>query len=212
MFCVVHTCMHMDMTCWESREYKSGLARSSFCRSGFCYLFKTSCYLYKTLYLCLCARSSLFGYRHDTWSMNGSRGNDIQSSNFGARSFDGWIAGCNGGWVEYTNFRIAALELRRSGSRLFRSLVTAKSLSVLMFWMSHGDPWPTLQILAKQVFSMVASSAAHLSGIPQHLRLFIQSKGTVSARPPSKSRFTKQQNVAAAFSNNDDITHSDADY
>ena len=61
--------------------------------------------------------------------------------------------------VEYTNSRIAALEMRRSGSRLFCSL-TAKSMSVLMFWMSHGGPWPTLQILAKQVFSMVASSAA----------------------------------------------------
>ena len=34
--------------------------------------------------------------------------------------------------VEYTKFRIAALEMRRSGSRLFRSL-TAKSMSFLMF-------------------------------------------------------------------------------
>ena len=38
--------------------------------------------------------------------------------------------------VEYTNSRIAALEMRRSGSRLFCSL-TAKSMSVLMFWMSQ---------------------------------------------------------------------------
>ena len=32
-----------------------------------------------------------------------------------------------------------------------------------MFWMSHGGPWPTLQILAKQVFSMVASSERNFS-------------------------------------------------
>ena len=62
--------------------------------------------------------------------------------------------------VEYTNFGIAALEMRRSGIRLFRSLTAKNSISFLMFWMSHGNPWSTLQILAKQVFSMVASSAA----------------------------------------------------
>ena len=120
--------------------------------------------------------------------------------------------------VEYTNFRIVTLEMRRSGSRLFRSLTAKRSISVLMFWMSHGDPWPTLQILAKQVFSMVALSAASERNFSAFA--FVHTKQrTVSARPPSKSwvtyehtTFTKQQGVAAAFSNDDDITHSAADY
>ncbi|KAI2510962.1 transposase [Fragilaria crotonensis] len=61
--------------------------------------------------------------------------------------------------VEYTNFRIAALEMRRCASLMFRMLLSRK-ISVLMFWMSHGDAWPTLQVLARQVLSLVASSAA----------------------------------------------------
>ena len=48
--------------------------------------------------------------------------------------------------VEYTNFRIAALEMRRSASLMFHMLLS-KKISVLMFWMSHGDTWPTLQVL-----------------------------------------------------------------
>ena len=118
--------------------------------------------------------------------------------------------------VEYTNFKIAALEMRRSGSRLFCSL-TAKSMSVLMFWMSHCGPWPTLQILAKQVFSMVAASERNFSAFA-----FVRTKQRNCLSETSIKKlvyvrtnnlpFTKQQGVAAAFSNDDDITHSDADY
>ena len=35
-----------------------------------------------------------------------------------------------------------------------------QSIGPLKFWLSHGDSYPSLQRLAKQVFSMVASSAA----------------------------------------------------
>ena len=121
--------------------------------------------------------------------------------------------------VEYTNFRIAALEMRRSGSRLFRSL-TAKSMSVLILWMSHGDPWPTQQILAKQVFSMVASSAASERNFSAFAFVHTKQRNCLSEASVEKLvyvrtnnlQFTKQQGVAAAFSNDDDITHSDADY
>ena len=121
--------------------------------------------------------------------------------------------------VEYTNFRIAALEMRRSGSRLFCSL-TAKSMSVLMFWMSHGGAWPALQILAKEVFSMVASSAASERNFSAFVFVHTKQRNCLSEASVEKlvyehtnnPQFTKQQGVAAAFSNDDDITHSDADY
>ena len=49
--------------------------------------------------------------------------------------------------------------MQQSKTLAFRMLAEKKS-SVLNFWMSFGDTWPTLQALAKRVLSMVASSAA----------------------------------------------------
>jgi hypothetical protein len=62
-------------------------------------------------------------------------------------------------FLDYTKYRIAALEMQQSKTLAFRMLAEKKS-SVLNFWMSFGDTWPTLQALAKRVLSMVASSAA----------------------------------------------------
>ena len=96
--------------------------------------------------------------------------------------------------VEYTNFRIAALEMRRSGSRLFRSL-TAKSLSVLMLWMSHGDPWPTLHILAKQVFSMAASSAASERNFSAFAFVHTKQRNCLSKASVKKLVYVKTNNL-----------------
>ena len=98
--------------------------------------------------------------------------------------------------------------------------MAAKSMSVLMFWMSHGGPWPTLQILAKQVFSMVASSAASERNFSAFAFIHTKKWNCLSEASVVKLvyvrtnnlQFTKQQGVAAAFSNDDDITHRDADY
>jgi hypothetical protein len=58
---------------------------------------------------------------------------------------------------DYTNFRISVLEMKRSESVSAEML---QSIGPLKFWLSHGDNFPSLQRLALQVFSMVASSAA----------------------------------------------------
>ena len=56
---------------------------------------------------------------------------------------------------DYTNFRIAVNEMKhRTGTNL------ALRLAPLKFWLSYGESFPSLQRLAKQVFNMVASSAA----------------------------------------------------
>ena len=92
-----------------------------------------------------------------------------------------------------------------------------------MFWMLHGGPWPTLQILAKQVFSMVALSAASAAERNFSAFAFVHTKqrncfseaspvGKLVYVQTNNLQFTKQQGVAAVFSNDDDITHSDADY
>jgi hAT family C-terminal dimerisation region len=39
-------------------------------------------------------------------------------------------------------------------------MLQSNKISPLKFWLSHGDSYLSLQPLAKQVFSMVASSAA----------------------------------------------------
>lgn len=39
-------------------------------------------------------------------------------------------------------------------------MLQSNRIGQLKFWLSHGDSFPSLQQLAKQVFSMVASSAA----------------------------------------------------
>ena len=64
-------------------------------------------------------------------------------------------------FIQYTSFRIAALLHKNTAppSLAFCMLIERK-VSVLSFWMSHGDQWPHLQKLAQQVFSMVASSMA----------------------------------------------------
>ena len=93
-------------------------------------------------------------------------------------------------------------------------------MNVLMFWMSHGAPWPTLQILAKQVFSMVASSAASEPNFSAFVFVHTKKWNCLSEASVEKLvyvrtnnlQLTKQQGVAAAFSNDDAITHSDADY
>ena len=58
---------------------------------------------------------------------------------------------------DYTNFRIAVQEMKQSASITGRM---RQSIGPLKFWLSNGDGYPFLQQLAKQVFSMVASSAA----------------------------------------------------
>ena len=45
-------------------------------------------------------------------------------------------------FVEYTDFRTAALEMRRSDSLVYRML-SKKKISVLKFWISQGDTWPS---------------------------------------------------------------------
>lgn len=60
---------------------------------------------------------------------------------------------------DYTNFRIAVLAMKRSQTIAWGMLECGR-ISPLKFWMSDGDSFPSLQQLAKQVFSMVATSAA----------------------------------------------------
>jgi hypothetical protein len=60
-------------------------------------------------------------------------------------------------YEDYTNFRISVLEMKHSASISAEML---QSIGPLKFWLSHCDSYPSLQRLAKQVFSMVASSAA----------------------------------------------------
>ncbi|KAI2489092.1 hypothetical protein MHU86_25506 [Fragilaria crotonensis] len=60
---------------------------------------------------------------------------------------------------DYTNFRISVLEMKHAGSIAW-GMLQSNRIGPLKFWLSHGDSLPSLQQLAKQVFSMVASSAA----------------------------------------------------
>jgi hypothetical protein len=60
---------------------------------------------------------------------------------------------------DYTNFRISVLEMKHAGSIAW-GMLQSNRIGPLKFWLSHGDSVPSLQQLAKQVFSMVASSAA----------------------------------------------------
>jgi regulator of replication initiation timing len=60
---------------------------------------------------------------------------------------------------DYTNFRIAVHEMKRVQTIAW-GLLECGRISPLKFWLSEGDSFPSLQQLAKQVFSMVASSAA----------------------------------------------------
>jgi hAT family C-terminal dimerisation region len=60
---------------------------------------------------------------------------------------------------DYTNFRIAAQEMKQQNSTVY-CMIKERKLSVLKFWLSRGDVWPNLQKLAKKVFGLVASSAA----------------------------------------------------
>jgi hAT family C-terminal dimerisation region len=47
-------------------------------------------------------------------------------------------------------------------------MIKEKKISVLKFWQSRGDQWPSLQKLAQQVFCMVASSAASERNFSTH--------------------------------------------
>ena len=60
---------------------------------------------------------------------------------------------------DYTNFRITINEMKRVGTT-FWGMLECGRISPLKFWLSEGDSFPLLQQLARQVFSMVASSAA----------------------------------------------------
>ena len=60
-------------------------------------------------------------------------------------------------YEDCTNFRISVLQMKLSASI---SATMLQSIGPLKFWLSHGDSYPSLQQLAKQVFSMVASLAA----------------------------------------------------
>jgi hypothetical protein len=118
--------------------------------------------------------------------------------------------------VEYTNFRIAALEMRRSASLMFHMLLS-KKISVLMFWMSHGDTWPTLQVLARQILSLVASSAASERNFSTFGFIHTKQRNCLSEASVEKLvydktnnlQFTKQQSVAAALKQDDSSTSSD---
>ncbi|KAI2507501.1 transposase [Fragilaria crotonensis] len=61
---------------------------------------------------------------------------------------------------DFTNFRIAAQELKNQSTIVYRMIMERKVSSVLKFWLSRGDLWPHLQQLAKKIFGLVASSAA----------------------------------------------------
>ena len=60
---------------------------------------------------------------------------------------------------DYTNFRIAVFDMKRTQTIAWGMLECGR-ISPLKFWMSDGNSFPSLQQLAKQVFSMVATSAA----------------------------------------------------
>ena len=64
-------------------------------------------------------------------------------------------------FIQYTSFHIAALLHKNTAPpSLAFCMLMERKVSVLSFWISHGDQWPCLQKLAQQVFSMVATSAA----------------------------------------------------
>jgi hAT family C-terminal dimerisation region len=66
-----------------------------------------------------------------------------------------------GMYKEYTDFRIAALELKSTDPpSLAYRMIMERKISVLNFWLSRGDQWPALKNLACQIFQLVASSAA----------------------------------------------------
>ena len=60
---------------------------------------------------------------------------------------------------DYTNFCIAVHEMMRVQTIAW-GLLECGRISPLKFWLSEGDSFPSLQQLAKRVFSMVALSAA----------------------------------------------------
>jgi hypothetical protein len=86
-----------------------------------------------------------------------------------------------------------------------------------MFWMSHGDTWPTFQVLARQILSLVASSAASERNISTFGFFHTKQRNCLSEASVEKLvydktnnlQFTKQQSVAAALKQDDSSTSSD---
>lgn len=61
-------------------------------------------------------------------------------------------------YLEYRTEMIAMMDSHRDD--LVYRVIKEKKISVMQYWQSHGQDWPTLQGLAKKVFSMVATTAA----------------------------------------------------
>ena len=107
--------------------------------------------------------------------------------------------------------------MRRSDCLVF-CMLSSKKVSVLKFWMSRGDTWPTLQVLARQVFSMVASSAASERNFSTFGSIHTRQRNCLSEVTVEKLvyiktnnlQFTKQQHVAAALKEDD--SSSDESY
>jgi hypothetical protein len=86
-----------------------------------------------------------------------------------------------------------------------------------MFWMSHGDTWPTLHVLARQILSLVALSAKSERNFSTFGFIHTKRRNCLSEASVKKLvyvktnnlQFTKQQSVAAALKQDDSSTSSD---
>ena len=61
---------------------------------------------------------------------------------------------------EYLDYRTEIISMMESPDDVTYRMIKENQISVMQFWQSSGRDWPTLQGLAKKVFSMVATTAA----------------------------------------------------
>jgi Protein of unknown function (DUF 659)/hAT family C-terminal dimerisation region len=61
---------------------------------------------------------------------------------------------------EYLDYRRALIAMMESPDDVTYRMIKENEVSAMQFWQSYGRDWPSLQGLAKKVFSMVATTAA----------------------------------------------------
>jgi len=110
---------------------------------------------------------------------------------------------------DFTNFRIAAQEMKNQNTIVYR-MVMERKVSVLKFWLSRGDVWPHLQQLAKKIFGLVASSAASERNFSTFGFIHSKLRNSLSAAAVEKLVYIKTNNLQ--FTNQNHLRDDDDEF
>jgi Protein of unknown function (DUF 659)/hAT family C-terminal dimerisation region len=98
---------------------------------------------------------------------------------------------------EYLDYRTALIAMMESPGDVTYRMIKENEVSAMQFWQSFGRDWPSLQGLAKKVFSMVATTAASERNFSTFG--FIHSKlETDCVKMSWKSWFTSRQTMPSS--------------